>query len=293
MKHIIVTGAYGLVGSSFLKIIPSDWRITRIKFNEIPVDLETADYIVHGAGYGQPQKFLQDEIGTIQINTTFTVELFKYLRPAGKFLFLSTSEVYSGLSRPPFIEERIGTTSPTHPRACYIESKRCGEAICMAYRRLGFNVKIARLSLIYGEGTKKGDTRVLNQFIEQALTKGKIKLLDSGRAKRTYCYIGDAVKILWDILLKGREPIYNVGGFSTITIANLARMIGDSTGAEVVIPKEITNSLVGAPKNVRVSMDKTLLEFDYNFMDFVSLKDGLIKTIEWQRKNNFAKIKNE
>jgi len=285
MKHIIVTGAYGLIGSNFCKTIPSDWQVTKIKGMEVPPFTEMADYIVHGAGYGQPIKFLEDEMATIEINTEMTANLFKfYLKPGGSFLYLSTSEVYSGLQFPPFKESEIGTTTPEHPRACYIESKRCGETICMAQRRLGIDAKVARLSLVYGEGVKKGDTRVVSQFIEQALTNKKIDLLDQGNAKRTYCYVSDAVKILWKILLEGRKPIYNVGGFSTITIYELAKTIGSILNVPVNIPKgNGKHGLVGAPKNVRLDMDRVLNEFDMQFQDFVELKDGLKKTIAWQK----------
>ena len=284
MTHIIITGAYGLVGRNFIKAIPAEWKITTIKFNEIPKNLEPADYIVHGAGYGQPQMFMKDEISTIKINTDFTTELFKYLKPDGKFLFISTSEVYSGAPSP-YKETDIGTTTPIHPRACYIEGKRCGEAICMAFRRKGFDVKIARLSLAYGEGTKSDDTRVLNQFIKQALTKGKIELLDMGEAKRTYCYIGDVVKILWAILLEGKESVYNVGGISKTTVADLARKIGEITGAEVVFPN-IKGGLTGAPEDVELDMSKVMNEF--SFKGFVSLDAGLKLTIKWQKEHLYA-----
>ena len=42
----------------------------------LPNDL---DYIIHAAGYGQPQKFLEDEISTITINTAVTNALLKKL----------------------------------------------------------------------------------------------------------------------------------------------------------------------------------------------------------------------
>jgi len=288
MKHVIVTGAYGLIGSNFIKSIPKDgWNITKVKFDEMPPLTEMADYIIHGAGYGQPQRFLEDEMSTIEVNTTFTANLFKYyLAPGGKFVFLSTSEVYSGLPESPFKESEIGTTDPTHPRACYIESKRCGEAICMAQRRLGVDAKVARLSLAYGEGTKKGDTRVLNQFIEQALTTGEIHLKDAGLAMRTYLYIDDAIKLIWDILRKGTEPIYNVGGFSTTNILHLAEMIGEITGAEVIVGK--SDGLEGAPMNVKLDMTKAMNEFGYEMRDFTDLGAGLRKTIKWQKENLYV-----
>lgn len=275
MKHLIIFGANGLVGQNIISLLPKNIKITKIKFNEIPVDCEMADYVIFGSGYGQPQMFSKQKIETIAVNTTTLIESFKYLKPKGKFLYISTSEVYSG-SPPPYRETDIGTTTPQHPRACYIESKRCGEAICMAMREK-FDVKIARLALAYGEGTKKGDTRVLNQLIEKALTKGEIKLMDKGEAKRTYCYIKDACELMLKILFEGTQSVYNVGGESIVTIRQLAEMIGEITGAKVILGNE---GLKDSPTNVRLDMVRTLWEFPH---EFVGLKEGLIRTINYQR----------
>lgn len=282
MKHLIVFGAYGLVGSNFLesnaKFLPEPIKITKIKCDEVPYDLEKADYILFSAGYGQPLKFSEDKVRTIEINTTGLITAFKYLKPDGKFLFISSSEVYSGADSP-HSEEMIGTTTPDHARACYIEGKRCGEAICHAYRKSGWDVKIARLALAYGPGTKENDTRVLNKFIQQGFD-GQITLRDGGEAIRTYLYIQDAVDLLWKILLNGRDSVYNVGGFSTLTIKELAEEIGRLMNANVTIP-QINTGLSDAPQDVHLDMKKTLKEFTQGF---TSLDKGLKKTIAYQKQ---------
>ena len=280
MKHIAITGAFGLVGTNLCRSLPkflTDYELTKIKCDDIPKNLASQDIIIHGAGYGQPLKFTADKIRTIEINTKTTIELFKYLKPNGKFLYVSTSEVYSGADTP-YKEEVMGTTTPAHPRACYIEGKRCGEAIVHSFKEQGFDVKIARLSLAYGPA-KLGDTRVLNQLIEQGLT-GHIKLRDSGTAMRTYCYVQDAADLIWKILLYGKDVVYNVGGFSTVTIAELAQEIATKMNATLTIPPQ-SNSLQGAPENVCLDMTHTLTEFDQHF---TSLDRGLTDTINAYRK---------
>ncbi len=281
-KHLIITGAFGLLGSTICSILKDshpDIEVTKIKCDNIDETLMPlgADYVIHAAGYGQPQMFSKEKLKTILINTVLPCQLFSYLKPGGKFLFVSTSEVYSGYPSP-HKETDIGTTTPQHPRACYIEGKRCGEAICMAYKEQGYDVKIARLALAYGEGTKKHDTRVLNQFVEQALTVGRIKLLDQGEALRTYCYVHDAAEMMLDILFKGTNVVYNVGGLSEISIRDLANTIATMTGAYVTLGEK---SLEGSPESVKLDMTKTLTEFP---RDFVSMYDGLINTIEYQKK---------
>ncbi len=242
--------------------------------------LPEADYIIHAASYGQPGRFMENPVKTLQLNTASTFLLFDKLKSGGKFLFISTSEVYSGLPNPPYREDQIGLTNTTHERSCYIEAKRCGEAICNAYRSRGVQAKSARLCLAYGPGTKPHDARVINTFIYKAL-QGNIDLMDQGTAKRTYCYVADAVEILWHILLKGNDAIYNVGGMSKTTIAELANKIGEYTGVPVVFPEDSKKTLTGAPDDVCLNMEKAKNEFGKS--EYVSLDEGLKNTIEWQK----------
>jgi len=241
--------------------------------------LPQSDVIIHAACYGQPGKFMEEPIKTLQLNTSGLLSLFSRLAPDGKLLFLSSSEVYSGCSDLPYKESQIGISRTTHPRACYIEGKRCGEAICHAYRQAGVQATSVRVALAYGPGTRMGDRRVLNALIEKGL-KGRIALLDHGEAKRTYCYVTDAVEIMWNALIRGTEPIYNVGGASRTTIKELALEIGDYLHVPVTIPTTADRT-EGAPDDVWLDMTKAQSEFGKS--EYVSLKEGLSRTIEWQK----------
>jgi len=242
--------------------------------------LPAASLIIHAGGYGQPGKFMENPLGTLKLNTSATFDLLSKLKPGGRFLLVSTSEVYSGLQNPPYCETQIGTTNTDHTRSCYIESKRCGEAICHAARKQGVAATGARLALAYGPGTQADDQRVINAFIRRALTEKRIRLMDHGEANRTYCYVADAVSIMWRILLAGREVIYNVGGDSTTTIADLAKLVGRITNVPVVFP-EHAKPLAGAPDNVRLDMSR--FEAEFGALEFVNLEEGVGRTIEWQK----------
>jgi len=313
-KTLLITGASGLVGTYFLASLKNMIENKKIKIkvhaicqsnpepywkeiaknkniNVIQGDLTNdsflqtlpnVDYIIHAAGYGQPGKFLTNPIKTIKLNTTVTMGLLEKLKPKGKFLFISSSEVYSGLDKPPHHESEIGTTNTDHTRSCYIEAKRCGEAIVFSARGQGIEAKSARLSLAYGPGTRKDDKRAINSFIGRALTEKKLELLDGGEALRTYCYITDAIEIMWHILLFGKENIYNVGGVSRTSIAKLAKIIAKNIKIPVTIPKLKKQALASAPVDVRLNLSKIRKEF--NKKDFVSLEDGVKKTISWQKE---------
>lgn len=311
-KSILITGASGLIGTYFVACLYNvliskgvKFKVTLLIHSQTPdflkpliekmdcaiyvgdltdyhfhKTLPKSDFIIHAAGYGQPGKFIENPIKTIQINSSATMHLFKHLNNNGSFLFLSSSEVYSGLTNPPFKESQIGYTTTDHPRACYIEGKRIGETICNEYKKLGIDAKSARVSLVYGPGTKLYDKRVLNNFIEKALTKGKIEMQDQGLAKRTYCYVTDAVETLWNVLLFGKDNIYNVGGISKTTIAKLAQLIAEETEVPVIFPKK-QSEVLGAPDDVY--LDVIRIKQEFNKDDFVSLKEGIKSTIKWQK----------
>lgn len=307
-KKILVTGASGLLGLYFvstLKLLKKTHNIeiyvwvkntldkeldlffgdcvviqSDITDSETFKELPSFDCIIHSSGYGQPGRFLTDKIKTIELNSSSTINLFGLLEQKGKFLFISTSEIYNGLEIENIDESYVGNTNTNHPRACYIEGKRIGETICFAQKEMGVDVKIGRLSLAYGPGTKTMDQRVLNSLIEKGLKNDEIKLLDDGSAIRTYCYITDAIEMFWNILLKGKDILYNIGGTSKVSIFELSQLIGKKLSKKVTLPEDII-PLEGSPKIVNMSIEKYLEEF--NKKTFVDINEGLEKTIKWQK----------
>ena len=312
-RQVLITGASGIIGTHLLYCLRHaqtalglKLRVTATVRRAVPehllplqqdghaaflagdltdpaflASLPPADLIVHGATYGQPGLFMAEAIPTLKLNTTATFALLEKLLPCGRFLFISTSELYSGLHDAPFREEQIGTTTPSHPRSCYIEAKRCGEAIVQAFRTRGASAKSARLALAYGPGTRPGDQRVLNNFIERALTKNTIELLDAGSARRSYCYVADAIFMLWKILLEGTATVYNVGGVSSTTIADLARLVGEIVHVPVRLPAGSAQAHASAPDDVSLNLAKFTSEFGP--VSFTDLPTGVARAITWQR----------
>lgn len=252
--------------------------------------IKNTDYIIHGATYAQPGKFLRNYHDTIQLNTVVTEKL---LKKAGsnnaKFLFLSSSEIYGEPDKQniPTDENYPGLCSAVNVRAIYSESKRMGETLCFAYKNFeGVDAKIARISMTYGPGVKLTDERVLAQFLNQALNYKKIVMLDDGSKVRTFCYISDCVLMLLNILIYGSDLVYNVGGKDSITIKELAQKICELTGSTLSQdnssqPQE--QNIKVSPERVELDINKAVTEFRLN--QFKPFRDGLIRTIEWNMEN--------
>lgn len=310
-KRVLITGASGLIGTGIvaalrsLRVGGTDIHITAHGFSAPPdyftdwqqqghlhlvrsnladpaswSSLPEADVIIHAAGYGQPGKFMEAPLHALMLNTGATGALMQKLAPGGTFLFFSSTEVYQGLDRPRLTEADIGTTAPDHPRSSYIEGKRCGEAWCHNARSLGIRAIATRLAHTYGPGTRAHDRRVINMFIEKALREGRIAMQDEGRAIRTWGYITDTVETTLNILLRGQHAVYNIGGRSTLTIRELGEQIATQCGVPLTLP-ETVQSVAGAPQHVEV--DLTRAETEFAKTHYVSLEEGLRRTIDYQR----------
>jgi UDP-glucuronate decarboxylase len=310
-KRIFITGASGLIGTGIIAALRSlrlkgiDIQITAHGFSAPPASftawheqghlhllrsnladpqtwsaLPEADVILHAAGYGQPGKFMEAPLQALMLNTGTTGALLQKLAKGGTFLFFSSTEVYQGLDRPLLTESDIGTTTPDHPRSSYIEGKRCGEAFCHNARGAGIRAIALRLAHTYGPGTRAGDRRVINMFIEKALRDGKIEMQDEGRAVRSWGYITDTVETTLHILLRGRHSVYNIGGRSKATIRELGESIARLCGVPLMLPAS-SSSVAGAPQHVEVDLSRAEAEFGKT--DYVPLEEGLRRTIDFQR----------
>lgn len=315
-QTVLIVGGTGLIGTYFIYsiieaakrgIVPKKLSITHL--NALPEYLDSIkeyswielltgdltddgfvatigkyDYILHLAGYGQPAQFAVDPIKTIKLNTSLTIQLLERLNPNGKFLFASSSGIYNGLVKDSYTEEDVGTTNTLHPRACYYEGKKCGEVIVNGYRKRGINAKSVRLSYTYGPGVRLSDERALYSFIKKGMT-GKINMLDDGTAQRIYCYVADALELMWKIMLFGDREIYNVGGLEVTTIFEVASIIATELESEVVVPS-VNNSVPGNHMVERLDMTRTLGQFP---ISYTSLKLGIKRTIDWYKSNYYLK----
>lgn len=313
-KTILITGASGLIGANivcsvveYVRNNNADIKLYLVIHRQLPdylqdickypwieiisgdlsdrsfIDiLPQTDIIFHCAGYGQPGVFMKNADKTLKLNTMATFGLLDKLKPNGKFLFTSSSAVYTGCLNTPFKEDEIGNANTTHPRACYIEGKKCGEAIVNAYRQKGIDAKSVRLSITYGPGTRQGDARALNNFIEMSIKNKKLQLLDDGSAVKTYMYVSDAVELIWHILLNGTQPVYNIGSKCKITIRQIAEKVAERLQVPLILGEKSAVGVKGAILNEELCMDRCDNEFHKT--SYVDIDEGLERTIDWNLK---------
>lgn len=263
---------------------------------------EPFDYIIHAAGIASPPYYRQYPLETIDAN----IKGLRYLldecrqrqsssRPVLGLLNYSSSEIYGDppADQIPTHEDYRGNVSCTGPRACYDESKRFGETLCVTYaRQYAVPVKSARPFNNYGPGLKISDRRVLPDFARDVFAGRDIMLLSDGSPKRTFCYIADAVTGYYKILVRGRPgEAYNVGvERPEVSVSELAdkvvacaRTLFDYSGQVRRAKSAEADYLVDNPVRRCPNIDKARRELDYDPQ--IDFDEGLRRAMVWYYYN--------
>jgi nucleoside-diphosphate-sugar epimerase len=175
------------------------------------------DFIIHAASQATPKVYGTDPVGTLLPNTIGTRNLLERARQdrSESVLFISGGEVYGHVppEQIPTGEQSFGRLVPTDVRACYAESKRMGETMCVAWHhQYGVPARMARLYHTYGPGMSLTDGRVFADFVADILQGRDIVMKSDGSASRTFCYLADATLGFFTLLLRGEAgQAYNLG----------------------------------------------------------------------------------
>jgi UDP-glucuronate decarboxylase len=268
-------------------------------------ELGEFDFIIHAAGIASPTFYRRYPLETMDANISGLRHLLDAARrqadagrPLEGFLFFSSSEIYGDplASEIPTAETYRGNVSCTGPRACYDESKRYGETLCMVFaRQYGVPTKMARPFNNYGPGLKITDRRVIPDFARDIFAGRDIVMLSDGAPTRTFCYISDAVTGYYKALVNGRPgEAYNVGSERPeISMRELAEMLAelgrelfDYQGRVVYRQSDEGDYLVDNPDRRCPNIDKARSELGYEPQ--VSLADGLRRSMIWYHAHQEA-----
>lgn len=253
-------------------------------------DLGTVDYILHLASNTHPLQYSTDPIGTITTNIIGLQNLLEFaaVHHAERFAFASSNEIY-GENRGDaefFDEAYCGYINSNTMRAGYPESKRCGEALCQAYKaQKGLDVVIPRLTRTYGPTMLKTDTKAISQFIKKGVAGEDIILKSAGNQYYSYQYVADSVAGLLTVLLCGENgEAYNIAEESSdISLKDLAAVIAGVNGRKVVFEIPDAVEAAGYSTATKARLDGSKL-MGLGWRPRYDIRAGIERTIEMLRE---------
>lgn len=313
-NRVFITGGAGFIGTSLIKRIIDNNRIVvydnlhrnAIKYSgllkhpnmrfiqgdvldsdKVAKSIKGCNIVIHMASIAGVGTVVSMPVKTMEVALLGTFNVLKAAKEKGnieRFIDFSTSEVF-GIFAFNVNENNLTTIGPAgEPRWTYAVSKLAAEHLAINYfKQYNFPALSIRPFNIFGPG--QVGIGAIHVFIKNAINNKPIYINNDGSQIRSWCYIDDITDAL--ILCIGKKKavgqIFNIGNpRNTLTIYNLANMIKSlcDSGSEILFnDKKIVDVEIRIP-----DIDKagSLL----GFKPRVGLEEGLVKTIEWYRKNN-------
>lgn len=213
-----------------------------------------------------------------------------------RYLYTSSACIY-----PEHLQEDANVTPlketdayPAYPQDAYGWEKLITERLCMHYLEdHGIETRTVRFHNIFGEngtwqgGREKAPAALCRKIAIAELTGNpEIEIWGDGEQTRSFCYIDDCVEGIYRLMQSDFSEPLNLGQDRMISINQLADIIADAAGVDVV------KKHIDGPQGVRGrNSDNTKLRKVLGWEPQISLEDGLGRTYAWIRQQVAAQLK--
>ncbi len=310
---ILVTGGAGFIGSAFVRmtVAGTDWRVVNFdkltyagnlenlaevkahpRYRFVRADIcdgaavstvleeEEPDAIVHFAAESHVDRSILSPDPVIETNLrgTFTLLEAARARGIGRFLHVSTDEVYGSLDAPLEAAEDF----PLNPSSPYSASKAGSDLLARSYFvTYKLPVVITRASNNYGP--YQFPEKLIPLMIANALEDRPLPVYGDGMQVRDWLYVDDHCRGIMAALRQGRDgEIYNIGGNRSLPNLEVVRKLLALAGKPESLIQYVTDR-PGHDRRYALSSGRLMRETGWRpEMDF---ETGLRATIEWYRAN--------
>jgi dTDP-glucose 4,6-dehydratase len=241
MTRILVTGGCGFIGSNFVRLVLAerpDWEVVNLDKLTYAGRLENLEDVAGDPRYRfvrgdicDPEAVREAMAGcTLAANFAAETHVDRSLLGAahfidtdirgvlvlleearrvglGRFVQISTDEVYGSIAQGSFTEESV-----LNPRNPYAASKAGGDRLAYAYwATYGVPVVITRASNNYGPF--QYPEKLIPLFITNALRDRQLPLYGDGRNVRDWLHVADHCRAILHVLAHGGDgEVYNIAG---------------------------------------------------------------------------------
>jgi dTDP-glucose 4,6-dehydratase len=310
---ILVTGGAGFIGSAFVRMAIAETDLGVVNLDKLTyagnlenlkaverseryrfvhgdicdralvdalMEEEKPDAIVHFAAESHVDRSILSPEPVIRtnLNGTFTMLEGARKHKVGRFVHVSTDEVYGSLEAPLEATEEF----PLNPSSPYSASKAGSDLLVRSYFvTFKMPAVITRASNNYGP--HHFPEKLIPLMITNAFDNRPLPVYGDGEQVRDWLYVDDHCRGILAVLRKGRDgEIYNIGGNRSLPNLEVVRQVLALTGKPESLIQYVTDR-PGHDRRYALSSEKLMRETGWApAMDF---ETGLERTIAWYRTN--------
>ncbi len=257
-----------------------------------PVHFAGVDTVINVGGLSNDPTAEYDPAANYELNTVATIRLAELARAAGvrRYVFASSCSIYDRGTNDDASDLVYDEASEVQPRAAYATSKHDAEKQLLEMAGADFCPVILRKGTIFGYSARMRFDLVVNTFVRDALTTGRITIFCGGEMWRPILDIRDAARAYLACVTADEAQIhgqiFNVAE-RNIRISELALRVA-SVLREMNVPVEINADYAyRGVRSYRVSTGK--IERVLGFRAVVSVEEAVRDLVtrlrDWKRED--------
>jgi len=311
--RIVVTGGAGFIGSCFVRLalqnpsfniinidkltyagnlenlgtVGNDPRYQFIRADICELDDLRAifdeakpDAVVHFAAESHVDRSILSPQPVFDTNLRGTFNLLETMRArsVGRFIHVSTDEVYGSLEQPLEADERY----PLQPSSPYSASKAASDLLALSYNKTyKLPVIVTRASNNYGP--YQFPEKLIPLMIANALDDKPLPIYGDGLQIRDWLYVEDHCRAILGLLEKGRDgEIYNIAGNRSLPNKEVVERILHITRKPATLVRYVTDR---PGHDRRYALSSRKLQQETGWAPQMHFEAGLAATIAWYGYN--------
>ncbi len=318
MKRFIVTGGYGFIGSSLIKLLLKknytvlnidklsysaqkynlkDVKSKKYFFKKVDINNKREitkilkRYKPHGifnlAADTHVDRSIDDSSNFIKNNILGVYNLLEAIKNSNKkirLVHISTDEVYGDIAN----SKRSNEDFPYVPSSPYSASKASSDHLVNAFvRTYKIDAVISNCSNNYGP--RQYPEKLIPKMIYNILNNKPLPIYSKGRNLREWIYVDDHCEALLKLFFKGRSgEKYNIGsGINCSNLFLVKKILKTFSDKNIHIGKKVKIMFVKdrPGHDFRYALNSNKIKRELKWKPKINLNQGISKTLDWYINN--------